>query len=408
MMAAIRAAQSGAAVTLIEKNLSLGRKLLMTGKGRCNLTNAGDLDFFIRRFSGHGDFLRDAFKAFFNDELIAFFAERGLKMKGERQGRIFPVTDRSASVLAVLKQELARSHVEICLGQAVQNLMAANKQVSGVVLANGKRVSSHAVILTTGGACYPETGSTGEGIAMAQRLGHAIVPLRPGLIPLETIERFPASLAGLTLKNIRLTFSDGTHQLISDVGEMLFTDFGVSGPLVLSLSGQIDEWLLQGKKVSLMIDLKPGMTPEEISARFLREKERLAKKSLGNMLKEFLPQRLVGPFLTLAQGSPSKKTAQVTIQERRALLTLFKHFPLRIKRTRPLREAMVTRGGISLKEIDPRTMQSRLWTGLFLAGEIMDVDGDTGGFNLQAAFSSGFLAGESAAKSLPIRSIPFA
>ncbi len=398
MMAAIRAAQLGQDVTLIEKNSQPGKKLLLSGKGRCNLTNLCATEQFLNRFSANGQFLRDAFKKFFHPELIKFFAERGLKVKVERQLRVFPVTDRSGSVVEALKEQLLKEKVKLIFKTALKDILTQGNQVQGALFSDGKFLPAERIILATGGASYGASGSTGEGMRIAGHLGHRIIPLRPGLVALEAGEKYINSLEGLTLKHIRLKFSDGKKELVSEIGELLFTAFGVSGPLVLSCSGRVVDWLNQGSSVYLEIDLKPGLSREQLDARLLREFQLNSKKAFKNTLKTLLPLRLINCFIGLAGIDPRKTCSQISRQEREKLLGLLKGFRLKISRARPLDEAIITRGGVSLKEINPRTMESRRIKGLYFAGEMIDLDADTGGFNLQAAFSTGYLAGESAAK----------
>lgn len=396
MMAAIRAGQLHQDVTLIEKNPTLGKKLLLSGKTRGNLTNTCELEAFLKRFSQNGQFLRDAFKKFFHQDLINFFEKRGLKLKVERQQRVFPVTDKSDSIIKVLKEELHKHKVKVMYNCAIKDIFIQNNKVKGLLLKEGKAISADKVILATGGVSYAFTGSTGEGIELARKLGHRIIPLRPGLVPLETRQKYPKILTGLTLKNIRLMFTDGKRQIVSEVGELLFTSFGISGPLVLSLSAKIIDWLSSGRNVYVEIDLKPALSTEQLSARLLREFKLNAKKTLKNALKDLLPQRLVDILIEIADINPLRKASQITRDQRQRLISLLKAWRLDITRARPIVEAMITRGGVALKDIDPRTMQSRLIKGLYFAGEMLDVDADTGGFNLQAAFSTGYLAGESA------------
>ncbi|MDO8663048.1 MAG: NAD(P)/FAD-dependent oxidoreductase [Candidatus Omnitrophota bacterium] len=397
MIAAIKAAQLSQEVTLIDKNPSLGKKLLLSGKGRCNLTNTCDLDSFLKRFSRNGEFLRDAFKKFFNQDLINFFETRGLSLKTERQLRVFPVTDSSSSIVSVLEQELIKQNVKIMRKTKVKDILIKENQLKGLYLEAGEFLPFDKIILATGGASYSFTGSTGEGLSLAKRAGHKVIPLRPGLVPLVTEEKYAQDLEGLTLKNIRLKFYAGKNEIISEVGELLFTGFGISGPLVLSLSGKIVDWLNNKKEVYLEIDLKPGLTREQLDSRFLREFKANAKKGIKHILKNILPLRLINLFIELAKIQPHKKANQITLNERQALVSLLKGWRLNIAGSLPLEEGMITRGGISLKEINPRTMESRLVKGLYFCGEMIDVDADTGGFNLQAAFSTGYLAGESAA-----------
>lgn len=397
MMTAIRASQLGQDVTLIEKNSILGRKLLLSGKGRCNLTNACDLDSFLKRFNRNGQFLRDAFKKFFNSELMDFFEKRRLKLKVERQLRVFPASDKSGSILEVLRKELLEGRTKIIYKKEMSDISVKEGRIKGVFFKDKGFLACERLILATGGVSYGFTGSTGEALDIVKKLGHGITPLRPGLVPLETKERYPALLEGLALKNIQLKFKDGKKQILSEIGELLFTDFGISGPLVLSLSGEIADWLNQDKKVYAEIDLKPALPLEKIDSRLLREFRLSPKKTVKNVLKGLLPQRMIDVFIDLVNIPGNKNVSQLTHEERKDLAVLFKALRLEIKRTRPIKEAMITKGGVSLKDINPRTMESSLIKGLYFAGEMIDVDADTGGFNLQAAFSTGYLAGESAA-----------
>ncbi len=397
MMAAIRASQLSAYTFLVEKNASLGKKLLLSGKGRCNLTNNCDLDAFLERFSENGAFLRDAFKKFFNVELMDFFQKRGVKLKTERQLRVFPVTDRAESINQVLHNELIKNKVRIICSKSLKNIIVENAAVKGIVLEDGEIINADSVILATGGVSFNFTGSTGDGIKIAKELGHSIVLWRPGLVPLETKGRTAFLLKGLTLINIRLKFFTGKKETVSEIGELLFTHFGVSGPLVLTLSAKIGDWLLKKERVFLEIDLKPALSSEQLENRLLREFKANPKKSIKNTLKELLPLRMVEVFLGICGIDEVKNTSQITQGERRGLVKFLKKFTLEIAGTRPLNEGMITCGGVSLKDINPRTMESRIIKGLYFAGEIMDIDADTGGFNLQAAFSTGYLAGESAA-----------
>ncbi|MFY9402482.1 MAG: NAD(P)/FAD-dependent oxidoreductase [Candidatus Omnitrophota bacterium] len=397
LMAAIRAGQLNQEVTLFERNTQPGKKLLLSGKGRCNITNALSLEDFLKHFSNNGNFLRDAFKKFFNTSLITFFEERGLKMKVERQMRVFPVTDSSGSILAILKKELSKRKVKVIYKAVVKDIIIEDKAVKGVIFGASKREFFDSVIMATGGASYPFTGSDGSGINILKNKGHRIIPLKPGLVGLKVKEDYLKSLEGLTLKNIRLKFSCDKKEVISDIGEMLFTKDGISGPLVLSLSARLVDWLSEGKKVYLAINLKPGLTLEKIDIRLLREFKSAPKKNIANIMKNLLPAKLA-ELLAVASGvTPIKKANQITSAERNALVSFLHSWHLTIIGSGNIEEGMVTRGGVSLKEINPRTMESKLINGLYLCGEMIDIDADTGGFNLQAAFSTGYLAGESAA-----------
>jgi len=399
IMAAIRAKAFGQEIILLEKKSTLGNKLLLSGKGRCNLTNTEDLPDFLKRFSKNGDFLRDAFKKFFNQELIAFFEERGLKLKVERQKRVFPQSDRSSSILKVLENELIKAGVQVVFRSEVVDLIVSSGQVKGVRLENGRNILCDRVILASGGASYSFTGSDASGINIARKLGHAIVPLQAGLIPLDVKQNYVKKLEGLTLRNIKLRFSDAERQIVSEIGELIFTASGISGPLVITLSGKVIDLFAPGKTVFVDIDLKPALSIQQLDARLLREFKLNSKKSIKNMLKELLPLRLIMVFTEAAGIDPLKKCSQIRQEEREKIISWLKGFRLEVSGPRPIEEGMVTRGGVSLKQINPRTMESRLIKGLYFCGEMMDVDADTGGFNLQAAFSTGYLAGESAALS---------
>jgi len=399
IMAAIRAKAFGQEIILLEKKSTLGNKLLLSGKGRCNLTNTEDLPDFLKRFSQNGDFLRDAFKKFFNQELIVFFEERGLKLKVERQKRVFPQSDRSSSILKVLENELIKAGVQVVFRSKVVDLIVSSGQVKGVRLENGQNIFCDRVILASGGASYSFTGSDASGINIARKLGHAIVPLRAGLIPLDVKQNYIKKLEGLTLRNIKLRFSDAKRQIVSEIGELIFTASGISGPLVITLSGKVIDLFAPGKTVFVEIDLKPALSIQQLDARLLREFKLNSKKSIKNMLKELLPLRLIMVFTEAAGIDPLKKCSQIRQEEREKIISWLKGFRLEVSGPRPIEEGMVTRGGVSLKQINPRTMESRLIKGLYFCGEMMDVDADTGGFNLQAAFSTGYLAGESAALS---------
>jgi len=398
MMAAIRAARAGQDVTLFERKDTPGNKLLLSGKGRCNLTNTADLDDFLKRFSRNADFLRDAFKKFFNRQLMEFFEQRGLKLKVERQMRVFPETGRSSSVLDVLKKELAESGVKVVYKARVMDVISSSGIVRGLRLQGGDDFACERAILACGGASYSFTGSDGYGIKIAARLGHTIVPLRPGLVPLDVKQDYPKKLEGLSLRNIRLKFSGVKSHLFSGIGEMVFTSSGISGPLVFSVSAKVTEMLAQDKDVSVEIDLKPALSAEQLDNRLLREFKSGAAKSIKNVLKELLPLRLIKVFIDVSGIGQLKKCSQITQKEREKMVYLLKGFRMDISCARPIEEGMVTRGGVSLKEINPRTMESRLVKGLYFCGEMIDIDADTGGFNLQAAFSTGYLAGESAAQ----------
>jgi len=394
-MAAIRAGQLKKNVVLIERNECLGKKILLSGKGRCNITNTAPVEKFMEKFGEKGHFLKPAFYSFFNQDLIEFFASKGLRLKIERQGRIFPVSDRAQSIVEVLERYLEENNVRIFYNMRLVNL-GRKDGLFLLRMEGNKRVSARKVVLATGGASYKITGSTGDGFRIAKRLGHTIVPLRPALVPLKTRELWVKELQGLTLKNIRITFECGKKKIVSDVGELLFTHFGVSGPLVLDLSGQIVHFLERDEEVRLLIDLKPGLRPEQIEKRLLNEFNTGGKTQIKNIMRSLLPHRLIPVFIGLSGIEPEKRGNQISQKERRLIEDLLKTLPLTIIGSLPLEEAMVTDGGISTKEINPRTMESRIIPGLYFAGEIIDGSAPSGGYNLQKAFSTGYLAGEKA------------
>ncbi len=392
IMAAIRAGQLKKNVVLIERNNSIGKKILISGRGRCNLTNIASLDVFIEKFGRQGNFLRSAFFTFFNHDLIDFFKDRGLELKSERQGRVFPVTDKARSVVDVLTACLRENKVDVRYNSRVKGV---EKKDGGFCLdfESQPPVVAKSVILATGGASFKVTGSTGDGFRVAERLGHTIIPLKPGLVPLKTKESWVKELQGLSLRNIRITFRATRKKIVSDVGELMFTHFGVSGPLVLDLSGRVMLLLGDNPEVILEIDLKPGLERAQLEKRLLREFSGQGNTQLKNILKSLLPQRLIKVFSDQLKIDPQKKGNQVTLEERRSIIDLCKGLSLTITGALPIDKAMVTGGGVSTKEIDPRTMQSRIVPGLYFAGEMIDGFAASGGYNLQQAFSTGYLAG---------------
>jgi len=396
IMAAIRAAILEKDVILIEGNNVIGKKILITGKGRCNITNTASLDSFIEKFGKEGPFLRSAFSTFFNEDLIDFFKSKGLALKSERQGRVFPATDKAASIVEVLNNCLKEDNLKVLYNRRIVSIRRSGDCFE-LDAANKDSISARKVILATGGASYRATGSTGEGFKIVRRLGHHIQPLVPALVPLKTKEAWVKELQGLSLKNVRITFVSDKKRIVSDIGEFIFTHFGVSGPLVLDLSGRISQLLKEGRKIDLFIDLKPGLEAERLQDRLLRGFKSKGKTYFKNFLKELLPQRLIPIIMRLSGIDPSKLANQITRGERNAIASLLKALPLNITDTLSIQSAMVTDGGVSTKEIDPRTMESRLMPGLYFAGEIIDGCASSGGYNLQQAFSTGYLAGESAA-----------
>lgn len=395
-MAAIRAGELKKSVILIERNDSIGKKILITGKGRCNITNTAPIETFIDKFGSSGKFLRTALYKFFNTDLMEFFRLGGLDMKIERQGRVFPVTDKARSVVEVLENCLAGNGVKV----KYKARLEAIKMKDGVFrleLEGPRIVVTKKVVLAAGGASYKATGSTGDSFSIAAKLGHTIVPLKAGLVPLVTKEKWVKDLQGLGLDNIRIRFECGRKKLVSEIGELMFTHFGISGPLVLDLSGEVAALLGENKEVRVLIDLKPALTAEQIEKRMLNDLKGPGRMQFKNVMKGYLPHRLIEVFMNLAGIDAEREANQITYEERRTILNLFKALPLTIKGALPIEEAMVTGGGVSTREIDPRTMESKIVPGLYFAGEIIDGCASSGGYNLQQAFSTGHLAGENAA-----------
>lgn len=392
MMAAIKSAENGAQVTLFEKNNRLGKKLSITGKGRCNLTNTAEISEVVKNIPGNGKFLYSALKNFTTTDTINFFESIGLKTKVERGGRVFPESDNAAEVIEVLTKKLAMLDVDIQLNSKVTEIISDGKKIRGVEV-DKKFFDADKIILATGGASYPATGSTGDGFKFAKKLGHTVTEIFPALVPLEVEEDFVKDLQGLSLKNVRVTLNAENKKVREIFGEMLFTHFGVSGPIILTLSGEVAKLLHEKKFVELLINLKPALTPEQLDARILRDFEKFKHKSAKNSLVELLPQKLIPIILDLSYIDEEKKVSDVTKKERQRLLEILRGLPLTITKTRPLSEAIVTSGGVSVKEINPKTMESKIISGLYIVGEVADVDGFTGGFNLQAAWAMGNAAG---------------
>ena len=401
IMAAISAASNGANVVLLEKNSSLGKKLLITGKGRCNITSSIDISDFIKNIPGNGRFLYSAFQNYTNEDIINLMENNGVKVKEERGNRIFPVSDSAQSVLDAFIKELKKyKNIEIRTNIKVKKILIDDAGfVEGVSLENGEKILGGKVILATGGKSYPLTGSNGEGYEMAKSLGHTIENIRGSLVPL-TAEKLCQRMQGLSLRNVKMTLKDEEAQkkIYDDFGEMLFTHFGVSGPTILSSSSHLlrykdVEAKLKSGKISLYIDLKPALAPEELDKRILRDFEEIKNKEFKNSLDKLLPKKMIDVVIDLSGIDPYKKVNEITKEERTKLVNLLKNFKIIITGFRPVEEAIVTAGGISIKEINPKTMESKLVNGLFFAGEIIDVDAYTGGFNLQIAYSTGYTAG---------------
>lgn len=396
MMAACMAAVEGAHVTLLEKNEKTGKKIYITGKGRCNLTNACQREEFLENVITNPKFLYSAFAQLDNQAVMNFFEKAGCRLKTERGDRVFPVSDHSSDVIATLNGELKKNRVQVMLHTEVSELLLEEGSIKGVLLSDGKKLHADAVIIATGGRSYESTGSTGDGYRFAKQAGHTIKDLRPSLVPFVVKEEWCKKLQGLSLKNVAVTLKKEKKKIYEGFGEMLFTHFGVSGPLILSASSFYTA-KYNGQEALLTIDLKPAMDREQLDKRILRDFEENAGKQFKNALDKLLPAKLIPVMVELSGIDPHKKTNEVTKKERSRLLELFKELKLTVNGCRGYGEAIITGGGVNVKEIDPKTMGSRLVNGLYFAGEVMDVDALTGGFNLQIAWSTGALAGKSAA-----------
>ncbi|MCH3915111.1 MAG: NAD(P)/FAD-dependent oxidoreductase [Acidaminococcaceae bacterium] len=398
LLAGISSTQQGAETIIIEKMPKVGRKLLITGKGRCNITNACTNQELIKNLPGNGKFMYSAFSKFSNNDIIQLLENNGLKTKVERGGRVFPLSDHAMDVVDTLRHIFLETGGKILTKHPVKSILLKDGKAAGVICENKEIIYGTAVVLTTGGATYPGTGSTGDGYKMAKELGHTIVPLEPSLVPLECPVDYVKHLQGLALKNVTASLVYKDKVLASEFGEMLFTHFGVSGPIILSLSKTAAKAFKAGKiPLDLSIDLKPALSMEVLDARVQRDFQDNIRKQLGNGLNKLLPKSLIPEVIDKACLTADREIDQLTKEERSRLINTLKHFTVPLTGTRPLAEAIVTAGGISLKEVDPKTFASKLVPGLFMAGEVLDVDGYTGGYNLQAAFSSGFVAGENAA-----------
>lgn len=393
IMAALTAANGGAEVALWERNKSLGRKLAITGKGRCNITNMADTKDLVKNMPGNGSFLYSAFTRFSAEDTWDFFEQHGLQLKVERGRRVFPLSDNAHEVVEVLVQALHEAGVKIEYNLRAKELALQNKQILGVYDYPGRLYPADAVIIATGGVTYPATGSTGDGYALAAQAGHTIIPPKPSLVPLETVESWPSEVSGLALKNVEMTIRDHDQVLDKAFGEMLFTHFGLSGPIVLSLSKVVTAAAEMGRGLTALIDLKPALSEEKLDERLLRNNQKFSRKHFINSLDELLPASLIPVFVRLVGIDPHKPVNQLTKEERREMVYMLKSLPLTIKGPRPISEAIVTSGGVQVKEINPKSMASNLISGLYFSGEVIDIDGYTGGYNLQAAWSSGYVAG---------------
>ena len=402
MMAAYAAAKNGHKVDLVEQNEKLGKKLFITGKGRCNITNAGEMDNLFSNVMSNRKFLYSAFYSFDNQQVIDFFEEQGLKTKVERGNRVFPVSDHSSDVIAAMKRALDRVGVKVHLNTRVKKLLCeetvseqkdAVKRVCGVRLEQTE-LSADAVIIATGGFSYQSTGSTGDGYRFAAESGHRLVEPTPSLVPFETKEPWVKDLQGLSLKNTAITIYNGKKKLYEDFGEMLFTHFGVSGPMILSASGHISP-SLASQELKLVIDLKPALDKEQLDKRILRDFDEMRNRQFKNSIQHLLPSKLIPVIIALSGIDPDKQVNEISKVERQRLVELIKNLTVTLTGTRGWNEAIITKGGVSVKDVNSSTMESKQMQGLYFCGEVLDLDALTGGYNLQIAWSTGYLAGMS-------------
>ena len=389
--AAVHAAGRGRRVLLLDGNDRLMHKLSITGKGRCNVTNDCDPDTLMRNIPRNPRFLYSAFSQCGPADVMAFFEAAGVPLKVERGRRVFPVSDRAADIVDALKREMDRAGVTVRLKTRVKGLLLTDGACSGVLTADGEEYRAESVLLATGGASYPRTGSTGDGLKLARQAGHTVTPFSPSLIPLETAEDDARQMQGLSLRNVTLTVTEGKKTLFSELGEMLFTHFGVSGPLVLSASARIRQEKLSD--TLLTVNLKPGLSPEQLDARLLRDFSEAPNRSAANILKGLLPASMIPVMLRRAELPEDKKAHDITRAERLRLAATVQGFTLHPTAMRPVTEAIISRGGVSVREVDPHSMASKLVSGLFFSGELLDADAYTGGYNLQIAFATGYAAG---------------
>lgn len=394
LLAAGRAAELGGKVLILEKMRQEGRKLLITGKGRCNITNNTAISDFITHVNPNGRFLRNAFSQFFSTDIINLLHKQGVETILERGGRYFPASNKSADVLQGLLKWVNKLNVEIRCGHRVEKLIVENDAMQGIQASGQKFIARH-IILATGGNSYPATGSNGEGYELARQVGHSIVKVRPALVPLETEGGVAQKLQGLTLKNVKAAVWVNDKKAAEDFGEMIFTHFGLSGPIILTLSRIVVDELDKNNKVEITIDLKPALDEQKLDRRLLRDLNEHGKKKISNVFRYWLPSTLVPVFIDLLGLDPEKECHQISSKERKQIRYLLKNLRFRITNHRPFKEAIITAGGVSTNEISSKTMESKVVKGLFFAGEMIDLDAETGGYNLQIAYSTGWLAGNS-------------
>jgi predicted Rossmann fold flavoprotein len=397
MFAAIAAAKNGHQVTLYEKNEKLGKKIFITGKGRCNITNAADMEELFDAVVTNSKFLYSSFYGYTNQNVIDFFEDAGVPVKIERGNRVFPISDHSSDVIRALEREMKKVGVKVCLNTEVKSVEAEKGKFNKVVLKDTTTQTADACIVATGGLSYRSTGSTGDGFRFAENVGHKVTQCFPSLVPMETKEPWICELQGLSLRNVEAKILDGKKELYKDFGEMLFTHFGVSGPLIISASSYVGKKFMdkngQKKELTLEIDLKPALTEEQLDQRVLRDFEENHNRQFKNAITKLFPTKLIPVMLELGGIDPEKKVNSIEKEERKQFVHLIKHFRMTLTGLRDYPEAIITKGGVNVKEIDPGTMESKLVKGLYFAGEVLDLDALTGGFNLQIAWSTGYAAG---------------
>ena len=397
MFAAIAAAKNGHQVTLYEKNEKLGKKIFITGKGRCNITNAADMEELFDAVVTNSKFLYSSFYGYTNQNVIDFFEDAGVPVKIERGNRVFPISDHSSDVIRALEREMKKVGVKVCLNTEVKSVEAEKDKFNKVVLKDTTTQTADACIVATGGLSYRSTGSTGDGFRFAENVGHKVTQCFPSLVPMETKEPWICELQGLSLRNVEAKILDGKKELYKDFGEMLFTHFGVSGPLIISASSYVGKKFMdkngQKKELTLEIDLKPALTEEQLDQRVLRDFEENLNRQFKNAITKLFPTKLIPVMLELGGIDPEKKVNSIEKEERKQFVHLIKHFRMTLTGLRDYPEAIITKGGVNVKEIDPGTMESKLVKGLYFAGEVLDLDALTGGFNLQIAWSTGYAAG---------------
>lgn len=392
MLASLAAARNGHEVHVYEKNVKLGKKLFITGKGRCNVTNACEMDTLFNHVISNPKFLYSAFHSFSNYDMIHFLNEIGLKTKVERGGRVFPESDKSSDVIKVLQNEMSRLGIKIHFDQEVNQIFTQNNIFTGISLKDGKHIEGDGLIIATGGISYNTTGSTGDGYKFAEKLGHKITTLSQGLVPFNVKEEWIKDLQGLSLKNIRITIYNGKKELYTEFGEMLFTHFGVSGPVIISGSSHVTKEISK-QPLTLKIDLKASLTEEQLDARLLREFEENKNKQFKNILDTLLPKKMIPAMIDYIGINPEKQINAISKEERKLIINGLKDFRFTLLSLRDFKEAIITRGGVSVKDINPSTMESKKIKDVHFAGEVMDLDALTGGFNLQIAWSTAYAAG---------------